>query len=167
GSRVHLLSVFHVGEGRTLAQREVEAKTNEIPELAPAVAGLDLAGMVLTLDALHTQRETSRLICEDIRGHYLMIIKANQSSLLRAVAAALAGPDTEFADLSWAEESTGHGRRERRAIRTAPAAGIDWPHAAQVMRIRRDTGPTHGPWASKEIVHGITSLPACLAGPRH
>ena len=167
GSRVHLLSVFHVGDGRTLAQREVDAKTNEIPELAPAVGGLDLAGMVLTLDALHTQRETSRLIREDIRGHYLMVIKANQPSLLQAAAAALAGPDTEFADLSWAEENTGHGRRERRAIRTAPAAGIDWPHAAQVMRIRRDTGPTHGPWTSKEIVYGITSLPAGSTGPRH
>jgi hypothetical protein len=35
------------------------------------------------------------------------------------------------------------------------------------MRIRRDTGPTHGPWTSKEIVHGITGLPAGLAGPRH
>jgi hypothetical protein len=34
---------------------------------------------------------------------YLMIIKTNQPSLLQAVAAALAGPDTEFADLSWAE----------------------------------------------------------------
>ena len=57
--------------------------------------------------------------------------------------------------------------RERRAIRTAPAEGIDWPHAAQVLRIRRDSGPTHGPWEHKEIAYGITSLPADLAGPRH
>lgn len=167
GSRVHLLSAFHVADGRTLAQREIDAKTNEIPELAPLTERLDLAGMVLTLDALHTQRETARLICEDIRGHYLMIIKANQPSLLQAAAAALAGPDSGFADVSWVEGGTGHGRRERRAIRTAPAAGTDWPHAAQVMRIRRDTGPTHGPWTGKEIVYGITSLPAARAGPRH
>src|SRR6476646_3918877 len=44
GSQVHLLSVFHVTRARTLAQREVDAKTNEIPELAPAIKGLDLAG---------------------------------------------------------------------------------------------------------------------------
>jgi hypothetical protein len=61
----------------------------------------------------------------------------------------------------------GHGRREKRTIRTAPADGIDWPGAAQVLRIRRDAGPTRGPWAGKEIVYGITSLPADLAGPRH
>jgi hypothetical protein len=50
---------------------------------------------------------------------------------------------------------------------TAPADGITWPHAAQIMRIRRATGPTHGPWTHKEIAYGITSLPPDLAGPRH
>ena len=35
------------------------------------------------------------------------------------------------------------------------------------MRICRDTGPTTGPWTSKEIAYGITSLPVGLAGPRH
>ena len=167
GSQVRLLSVFHVTGDRTLAQREVGAKTNEIPELAPTVEGLDLAGMVVTVDALHTQRETARLICEDKDGHYLMIVKGNQPALLEQVMSALAGTDADFAQASWTETGKGHGRREKRSIRTAPADGIDWPHAAQVMRIRRDTGPTTGPWASKEIAYGITSLPAGLAGPRH
>ena len=59
GSQVHLLSVFDVATGTVRAQREVDAKTNEIPELAPAVAHLDLIGQVVTLDALHTQAETA------------------------------------------------------------------------------------------------------------
>jgi len=167
GSRVHLLSAFHVGEGRAMAQREVGAKTNEIPELAPAIEGLDLAGWVLTMDALQTQREAARLITEVKGGHYLMIVKANQPTLLAQVTAALTGTDAEFAEASWAEEGKGHGRRERRGIRTAPAAGVDWPGAAQVMRIRRDTGPTAGHWTSKEVAYGITSLPPDRAGPRH
>ena len=96
-----------------------------------------------------------------------MIIKGNQPSLLQAAVKALAGSDAGFVDASWAEEGKGHGRRERRAIRTAPAGGIDWPHAAQVMRIRRDSGPTRGPWTHKEIAYGITSLPPDLARPRH
>jgi predicted transposase YbfD/YdcC len=164
---VHLLSVFHVGEGRTLAQREVGEKTNEIPELSPCIEGLDLAGMVVTLDALHTQRETARLLREDKGAHYLMIVKANQTTLLEQVTDALQGTDADFARASWTEEGKGHGRREKRSIRTAPADGIDWPDAAQALRIRRDTGPSTGPWASKEIAYGITSLPADLAGPRH
>jgi predicted transposase YbfD/YdcC len=167
GSQVHLLSVFDVATGCVRAQREVDAKTNEIPELAPAIAHLDLIGQVVTLDALHTQAETARYLVEDKKAHYLMIVKGNQPSLLEAVAAALAGPDSGFTGASWTEEGKGHGRRERRSIRTAPADGIAWPHAAQVMRIRRDSGPTHGSWTHKEIAFGITSLPAELAAPRH
>jgi hypothetical protein len=96
-----------------------------------------------------------------------MIVKANQPALLDQLITALAGTDGDFADTTWAQEGNGHGRREKRVIRTAPADGIDWPHAAQVLRIRRDSGPTRGPWAHKEIAYGITSLPADLAGPRH
>lgn len=96
-----------------------------------------------------------------------MIVKGNQPGLREAVAAALAGSDADFAATTWAEEGTGHGRRERRSIRIAPATGITWPHAAQVFRIRRDSGPTHGPWTHKEIAFGITILPAAMAGPRH
>jgi predicted transposase YbfD/YdcC len=167
GSRVHLLSAFHVGEGHALAQREVGAKTNEIPELAPCIRDLDLAGTVITVDALHTQRDAARLIAEAKGGHYLMIVKANQPGLLKQVTAALAGADAEFKDASCAEDGKGHGRREKRAVRTAPADGIDWPGAAQVLRIRRDAGPVAGHWTSKKIAYGITSLPAELAGPRH
>ena len=137
--------LFDVTTGCVRAQREIDAKTNEIPELAPAIAHLDLIGTVVTADALHTQAETARYLVEDKKAHYLMIIKGNQPSLLAAVAKALAGPDTDFADTAWTEEGKGHGRRERRSIRTAPAAGIAWPHAAQVLRIRRDSGPTRGP----------------------
>jgi predicted transposase YbfD/YdcC len=167
GSQVHLLSVLNTATGRVRAQREIDAKTNEIPELAPAIAHLDLIGTVVTLDALHTHTETARHLVEHKHAHYLMIIKGNQPGLLNAVQAALAGPDTDFAATAWTQEGTGHGRHERRSIRTAPATGISWPHAAQILRIRRDTGPTHGPRAHKDIAYGITSLPADLASPRH
>jgi predicted transposase YbfD/YdcC len=167
GSQVHMLSLFDVTSGCVRAQREIDAKTNEIPELAPAIAHLDLIGSVVTADALHTQAETARYLAEDKKAHYLMIIKGNQPSLLAAVTEALAGPDADFAETTWTEEGKGHGRRERRSIRTAPAAGISWPHAAQLLRIRRDSGPTHGPWTHKEIAYGITSLPEDLASPRH
>jgi hypothetical protein len=158
GSQVHLLSVLDVGTGRVRARREIDAKTNEIPELAPAIAHLDLIGQVVTLDALHTQAETARHLVEDKHAHYLMIIKGNQPSLLAAAAQALAGPDSGFAAASWAGEGTGHGRRERRSIRTAPADGISWPHASQIMRIRRDTGPRTAPGRTRK---SPTASPAC------
>ena len=103
------------------AQREIDAKTNEIPELAPAIAHLDLIGQMVTLDALHTQAETARHLAEDKHAHYLMIIKANQPTLLESAVRALAGPDADYTGASWAEEGNGHGRRERRSIRAGPA----------------------------------------------
>jgi hypothetical protein len=41
-----------------------------------------------------------------------------------------------------------------------------FPGARQAFRLRRDVGEIDGPWTSKEIVYGITSLPTDLAGPR-
>jgi hypothetical protein len=161
GSQVHLLSVLDVATGCVRAQRRSMPRPTKSRNW-PAIAHLDLTGAVVTLDA---QAETARHLVEDKHAHYLMIIKGNQPSLLQAAVKALASSDASFVDASWAEEGKGHGRRERRAIRTAPAGGIDWPHAAQVMRIRRDSGPTRGPWTHKEIAYGITSLPPDLARP--
>ncbi|MGH3256426.1 MAG: ISAs1 family transposase [Streptosporangiaceae bacterium] len=156
-----------------MAQREVAAKTNEIPELASCLEGLDLAGMVVTLDALHTQRETARLPREDKGAHYLMIVKANQPTLLEQVTDALKGPDADFAGTCWTEEGTGHGRRERRSIRTALADGIDWAG--------RRPGPAHPPrhrshhgalgQQGGRLWHRQDQEPArclrCCAQPRH
>ena len=73
--------------------------------------------------SLHTQAETARHLVEEKHAHYLMIIKANQPSLPEAVTNALAGTDADFTGTSWTEEGKGHGRREKRSIRTVPAAG--------------------------------------------
>src|SRR5450756_248556 len=101
-----------------MAQRAVDAKTNEIPELLPMLERLSLDGMVITADALHGQRETARKIREDLGAHYLLIIKANQPSLLGAITARLAGTaDGRFAGTTWTDQVKGHGRREKRTIR--------------------------------------------------
>ena len=42
-----------------------------------------------------------------------------------------------------------------------------FPAARQAFRLRRDVGDLDGDWTSKEIVYGITSLPATFAGPSH
>ena len=81
GTQVHLLSAFLQGQGVTVAQREIPAKTNEIPEIKPLLQPLDLRGRVVTADALHTQRETARFLVEDKHAHYLLTVKENQPTL--------------------------------------------------------------------------------------
>ena len=65
------------------------------------------------------------------------------------------------------QDDRGHGRVERRTIRVAPADDTLFPGAAQAFRLRRDTGALDGVMEHKEIVYGITSIPADLAGPIH
>ena len=87
GSQVHLLSAFLHQQGGTVAQREVGEKTNEIPELPRLLGPLDLAGRVVTADALHTQTATARFIVEDKKADYLLIVKDNQPTLRDDIAA--------------------------------------------------------------------------------
>jgi len=167
GSQVHLLSAISHHTGVVLAQREITAKTNEIPELAPLLAGLDLAGLVVTADALHTQRETARHLVAERHAHYVLTVKANQPTLLAACQRLLSGPVSDFAP-EHVDFDRGHGRTEQRTTRIAPVTAestIGLPHAAQVLRVRRDVGGLDGQRARKEIAYCITSLTADQAGP--
>jgi predicted transposase YbfD/YdcC len=161
----HLLAALSHRDGTVLAQRAVDGKSNEITAVRPLLPGLDLAGKLITADALHTQRELADWLVTAKNADYLFIVKANQPTLLAAVAAALAGTNAQFADTTDVTTDRGHGRTEKRTIRTVPATDIDFPHAGQIFRIRRDRGGLDGVWTSKEIVFGITSLPADRAGP--
>jgi hypothetical protein len=70
--------IFLQGQGVTVAQREIPAKTNEIPQIKPFLHHLHLTGQVVTADALHTQREIARFLVEDKQARYLLTVKHNQ-----------------------------------------------------------------------------------------
>ncbi len=165
--RVFLVAAIAHTSGVVLGQCQVADKRGEGPAARDLICGLDVSGMVLTLDALHTTKKTARLITEKLNAHYILILKGNQPLARKAAQALLAGTNADFEETSAIEDDRGHGRRERRAIRTAPADATLFPQARQVFRLRRDVGEPDGPWTSKEIVFGVTSLPAPLAGPEH
>ena len=150
-----------------MTHRQVDDKSNEITAVQPLLGDLNLAGVVVTADALHTQRAFADWLVTDKQAHYLFIVKANQPTLYETVQVALAGPDTAFAKRMATQTNRGHGRTETRTIRTASAEGIDFPHAAQIFRLRRDRGGLDRVRTSKEIIYGITSLPDHQAGPAH
>lgn len=74
------------------------------------LTGLNVPGMVWSLDALHTIKATARLITEDLHGHYVLIIKGTQPIARAAAHALLAGPDSDWTDTTAAEDDRGHGR---------------------------------------------------------
>jgi hypothetical protein len=77
----HLVAALAHGTGTVLGQVAVVAKSNEIPAVRDLLkAFTDLAGAVLTMDAMHAQTDTAELIIA--RGaHYVMTVKANIPTL--------------------------------------------------------------------------------------
>lgn len=82
---VHLLSAFANHNGAVLAQVAVSTQDNEITQAQPLLEQLNLNGIVVTGDAIFTQRS----LCEQIinqGGNYLFEVKNNQSRLKNEVA---------------------------------------------------------------------------------
>jgi hypothetical protein len=76
GKAPHLVAALAHGIGAVLGQVAVDEKSNEIPavrELLKAFA--DVAGAVFTIDAMHTQTDTAKVILAR-RADYVMTVKA-------------------------------------------------------------------------------------------
>ena len=55
----HIVSLFLTEKKLTLAQTQVEEKTNEIPALIELLDSLKLTNCVITMDAMHTQKNVA------------------------------------------------------------------------------------------------------------
>ena len=115
----------------------------EIAAVRALLEKVEVAGRVLTVDALHTTRETARVIVETHGADYLMTVKEN-------------APETHelLSTIDWKRDATGffqeeidlaHGRIEQRSIQVmTPLEGLlNYPHVAQIFRLTR-RAPTPG-----------------------
>jgi predicted transposase YbfD/YdcC len=150
---VHLLAAMTHKSGFVVAQVQVVDKTSEVAWFAPLLDQVDLAGMVVTADALHTVAGHARyLVGRD--ADYVFIVKENQHRLY-----------TLLDGLPWQQipahttTNTGHGRHERRTIQVQPAPeNVGFPHTAQVFLIERYITDTATGKISAVAVLGVTSL---------
>ena len=76
-----LVSAVTHDRGITVGQLVVEGG-NEIGAVQKLLAALDIEGVVVTFDALHTQRDTATLIVRVKQADYVMCVKGNQPRLL-------------------------------------------------------------------------------------
>jgi predicted transposase YbfD/YdcC len=137
GQPVHVVREVVHGSGAVVQQQVVEAKTNEIPVVQHLLAGRDVHGIVITVDALHTQQATTQLVLQQ-GGHYLLIAKANQPTLYQAIADWFDAPAwPEEQRMQWSQTEKAHGRLETRLLerivcptRLPPF----WPGVRQVLR---------------------------------
>ena len=138
GQAVHLLAVADQQASAVLAQAGVDGKTNENIAFAPLLEPLDLAGCVVTADALHTQREHAKFLVSDKQAHYILVAKKNQPSLYAQVK-----------NLPWRnipagdrQRGRGHGREEHRTLQAATiAAGLAFPTQPRLSASPAASGP--------------------------
>jgi predicted transposase YbfD/YdcC len=151
GKAPHLVAALAHGIGAVLGQVAVTEKSNEIPAVRDLLKTFaDLAGKVITMDALHTQTDAAQVILAR-HADYVMTVKGNMPTLYR-----------QLKKLPWAaipavsSVTTGHGRRARRTIKAALApAWIGFACAAQVAQVRRTV--TRNGKKTVEVVYLITS----------
>ncbi len=162
GRAVHVLAAILAGTRTVVSQREITHKTNEITAFASLLDGLDLAGILVSADAMHTQRAHARFLVEDKNADYLLTVKNNQPGLFAQLNAL---PWAEV-PISHDECDRGHGRIERRTIQVLPAPNtLDFPHAAQVFLVERYVADLHANPTSAVAVLGVTSRPTERADP--
>jgi predicted transposase YbfD/YdcC len=130
-------------------------KSSEITAFAPLLDRIDLTNVLVTADALHTQRRPADYLHRR-GGYYLLIAKANQPRLH----AQLVGLPWQHIPIADQQHDRGHGRVEVRRVKiTSVGAGIGFPHArlaGQIPRRRRRSDPRPG------AARPSTRSPACL-----
>jgi predicted transposase YbfD/YdcC len=114
---LHLVSAWATANHLALGQVATAAKSNEITAIPRLLEILDLAGAIVTIDAMGCQKD----IAQQIRGagaDYVLAVKENQPRLLEDIQAAVA----EYLDRAPADDAlnccetveVGHGRKEVR-----------------------------------------------------
>jgi predicted transposase YbfD/YdcC len=132
----------------------------------PGGAPGKLDGVIVTADALHTQRAHARYLREH-GGHYVLVAKGNQPKLY----AALDELPWTTVEVGHREQENRHGRRDVRVLKVIDLADpahahhrVRFPGARQAFLIERYRHFPDGTTTAAAIL-GITSLPPDHAGP--
>jgi len=110
-----VVSAWAAGNGLVLGQRRVDERSNEISAVPELLRTLELAGCIVTLDAMGCQRRIAREI-KEADAEYVLALKGNQGTAHEEIQsyldAAIANADPALAYCEHIEK--GHGRIETR-----------------------------------------------------
>lgn len=118
GSAIHVVSAFATANGITLGQRVVAEKSNEITAIPELLKTLEIAGALVTIDAMGCQTKIVETIREK-KADYLLAVKENQPTLYNDIHQfATQALGKEFAGIKhdyFEKQERSHGRNEFRA----------------------------------------------------
>jgi predicted transposase YbfD/YdcC len=114
---LHAVTVWASEYGLSLGQVACAEKSNEITAIPELLKLVDIAGGVVTIDAMGCQKEIAKAVVV-AEGDYVLALKGNQGALHQAVIDHLMERwEVDFAGDEAGRrqtEETGHGRRETR-----------------------------------------------------
>lgn len=116
-SAIHMVSAFATEARLVLAQQKVDDKSNEITAIPKLLSLLDLAGHIVTIDAMGTQTEIAGQIMNQ-GGDYVLALKGNQGTLFKDLKLYLETEASKAKSLVIEDQNEeidcGHGRIETR-----------------------------------------------------
>ena len=166
---LHVVSAWATDQGLLLGQVAIDEKSNEITAIPKLLEMLELAGALVTIDAMGCQREIAAKIHAK-GGDYILAVKGNQEHLEEDVIAAFAEADHrrdrgQEDDVPTVHESADdtHGRAEQRYGEALPVPQTlrnrdQWAGLRSICRVTR-TYIEKGIDKS-EVRYFISTLPA-------
>ena len=168
-SPIHMVSAWATANGVSLGQVKTEDHSNEITAIPELLKTLELAGCVVTIDAMGCQKKIARQIVKQ-GADYVLAVKKNQPRLWEDIVETFEyGERTGFSTIehdSFETVNKGHGRVERRRCWATSAPSVigyandrgEWANMNSVAMIESTR------WINGETsVHRryfISSLPA-------
>jgi predicted transposase YbfD/YdcC len=130
---LHSVSVWASEFGLSLGQVACTEKSNEITAIPELLRLVDIAGAIITIDAMGTQKAIAEQII-DSKADYVLALKGNQETLHQAVIDYIdAQCENDFANVAARRHmttETGHGRGETRSYIQMPVPetlpGLEW-----------------------------------------
>ena len=154
-----LLADFRVSVGQVL----VDDKSNEIPAVQELLDLINIENSVVSLDAMHCQKETMAKIIEN-KGDYVVQVKGNQEKFREDIEGIfrIKGVISE----SFRTIEKGHGRIETRVCQVLEDEAADekyfseWRGLKKIFAVKRKTESYKTGEISEEISYYISSCDA-------
>lgn len=162
---IHMVSAWAAENRLVLGQVKVDDKSNEITAIPQLLDLLEIAGCIVTIDAMGCQKEiTKRILDKD--ADYVLALKENQGGLYGDVQELFNfAEETEFADCDYHKTvDKDHGRIEVRECWTISSSEYlvflrnlsDWANLRTIVMVKRER--RLGVTIETEVKYYISSL---------
>jgi predicted transposase YbfD/YdcC len=111
GKAIHLVSAWANELGLVLGQVKTSEKSNEITAIPELLAALDVAGCIVTIDAMGCQKKIAKDIIQG-KGDYVLALKENHPEVYAEVVELF--PENSLGEPGYSEVTKDHGRIEKR-----------------------------------------------------